>query len=81
MFLVKNREEKKRGEKWRISDIFTDLQRPLSPLTSGIKGQWKFSALLNDFVVVLLCEGLFYFFLWYIKDKCPSDYNCGLKMM
>jgi len=77
MFLVKNRGGKEEGEK-RISDIFADLQR----LTNGIKGQWRFSGLLRGFLVVLLSEAFFFIFsLWYIRDKCPSDYNCGHKIM
>ena len=67
----------------RISDIFADLQRLTAPVTNGIKGQWRFSALLQGFLVVLLSEAFSFLFFppWYIRDKCPSDYNCGLKIM
>lgn len=84
MFLVKKlREEKKRGRKKRISDIFSDLQRLTAPVTNWIKGQWRFSALLWHFLVVLLSKAMSFllYFLWYIMDKCLSEYSCGLKIM
>lgn len=57
MFLVKNtREEKGRKKKWRISDIFSDLQRLTAPVTNWIKGQWRFSSPLQGFLVVPLSE-------------------------
>ena len=46
----------------RISDIFADLQRLTAPVTNGIKGQWRFSALLQGFLVVLLSEAFSFLF-------------------
>lgn len=50
--------KKRKGEKKRTSDIFADLQRG----TNGIKDQWRLSALLWGFLVVLLSEAFSFLF-------------------
>lgn len=78
MFLVKNTDRKKTEKKW----YFRWPSKANVPVRNGIKGQWRFFALLQCFLVVLLSEVFFSIFsLWYIKHKRLSDYNCGLEIM